>query len=120
MEMARPRMSQPATKRPWLLLLLFIIFAFLFSSLVFLYPPDMLFELGPLKISLLFPGLFLLFLTVYSLSAFIFQNAIQGLVISSTLLIYLLFSYFGLSQWIFGVLLLGIFGSIEFAIYKKK
>ena len=120
METSPQRTSQQITKRPWLLLLLFIIFAFLFCSLVFVYPPDRLFGVGLLKIPLLLPGLFLLFMTVYSLSAFLFQKALQGIIIASTLLCYLLLSYFGLSQWLFGALLLGILGSIEFAIYKKK
>lgn len=107
-------------KHPWPLLIFSVIFFGIVGYLVLNFPPDYIISLGSLKISLLIPFFVGLFLGVYTLAAYFTISFLQGVLLAGATIAYLLLRYFGITHILFGLLLLAIVVSLEFALYKKK
>lgn len=107
-------------KHPWPLLILSILFLGFLGYIVINWSPSYVFSVGTLKISLLIPFFILLFAGIYAFVAYLMISSLQGLIIAGTIIAYLLLRFFGITHPLFGILLLAMLISIEFAIYKKK
>lgn len=107
-------------KHPWPLLIFSLLFFGLIGYLVVNWSPHYVITLGSLKLSLLIPFFVLLFAGIYAFVAYFMISFLQGLIIAGTIIAYLLLRFFGITHPLFGILLLAMLISIEFAIYKKK
>lgn len=107
-------------KHPWPLLLFSIIFFGIIGYWIVNFSPNYLIPLGTVKFSILIPFFVLLFLGIYSFIAYLTISFLQGLILGGAFIVYLLLRYFGITHILFGLLLLAIVISLEFALYKKK
>lgn len=114
------RSENKQKKHPWPLLILSIIFLGLVGYAIFNFPPNYNFQINFIKIPIIIPFFIFIFLGVYSFVAYFTISFLQGLVFSVAVILYLVLRFFGLGHPLFGLLLLAMLISIEFAIYKKK
>ena len=116
MEMQHPKIK----KHPWPLLVVALLLIGLLTYLIIFFPPAYIISIATLKIPLVVAFLLVVFVTIYALMAYLTINSWQGLIFGVAGVVYLLLRYFGISHPLFGILLLAMLVSIEFAIYKKK
>jgi hypothetical protein len=90
------------------------------AYIVFGFPPTFVIPVGPVSFSLIIPFFVVLYAAVYCITAFAGASAVQGIIVASFTVGYMIMRLFGLTHVLFAILLLGVLGSIEFAIYKKK
>lgn len=114
------KQEEAAKKHPWPLLLLGIIFFIFLGYGITNWSPDFTIVIGSLKISILLLFFILLFAAMYTIIGYFTISSLQGFIFATAVIIYLLLRYFGITHPLFGLLLLAMLISIEFAIYKKK
>ncbi len=101
-------------------LLLAILLGILTVYLFLNFPPNYKFPISNFGIPVL--PIFLATLTafIFSLLTFIFIQKTQGIIISLLLLLYLILRLLGLTHWLFALLFLALFITVELFILKKK
>ncbi|KKQ34316.1 MAG: hypothetical protein US51_C0043G0004 [Microgenomates group bacterium GW2011_GWA2_37_6] len=121
MEKTRRKVRPIARKRHnFVYLLLAILFAILTGYIFLNFPPDYKFEIANIEIPIL--PIFLVSLTgfIFSACTFIFIQKLQGFIISSFILFYLVLRLIDLIHWIFAVMFLALFITVELFVLKKK
>lgn len=121
MEKTRRKIRPIARKRHnFIYLLLAILFAISTGYITVNFPPDHMFEIANIKLSI-FPFFFIsLSVFVFSLTIFLFKRKSQGTIIASFILAYLIIRLIGLTHWLFAVLIFSLFITLELFILKKK
>lgn len=101
-------------------LLLAILFGISTVYIFVTFPPEHSFALSNFGIPVL--PIFLLSLTVFIFSSltFIFIQKTQGIILSLLILFYLILRLIGLTHWIFLVMFIALFITIELFVLKKK
>ena len=121
MEKTRRRLRPIAKKRRnYLYLLLAILFAIITGYIFINFPPGYEFQIMNLGIPIL-PIFFTLFgLLIFSTTTFLFIQKNHGVVITIFVMSYILMRILGFTHWIFGVMFLALFITVELFILKKK
>ncbi len=125
MERSRRKLNPIARKRHnYVYFLLSILAAIVTGYIFFNFPPDYNIDLSQYNITFqipITPVFFLSFyLFVFSFITFILIKKIQGILFVVFILGYIGMRQIGLTHWIFLVLLLALFITIELFLFKKK
>lgn len=104
----------------YLYLLLAILFAILTACLFINYPPSYKFAISTFTIPILPLFLISSSLFVFSLTTFIFIQKTQGLILVFVLNLYIILRLVGLTHYIFAILVLALFITLELFVIKKK
>ncbi len=117
----QPKLKPIARKRHnYAYLLASVLFLILISYLFVNFSPFHKFVISNLKIPILPIFFTLLGLLFFSLSTFLFIQKQHGVVLTLTILGYLLMRLVGLTHWIFLGLMVGLIVVLELFIIKKK
>ncbi len=117
----RKKLKPIARKRHnYIYLLIAILLAIITSYLFVNFSPFHKFLISGITIPVLPIFFATLGLLIFSLSTFIFIGKQHGVVITLTILGYLLMRLIGLTHWIFLILVLGLLITVELFITKKK
>ena len=116
-----PKLRPIARKRHnYLFLLLAILSGILTIYLIVSSPPEESINLQYFTISII-PIFFIsLSIFIFSLGSFLFFRPIQGIIFVIFILSYIAMRLIGLTHWIFLLLVITLFITIEFMILKKK
>jgi len=107
-------------RRNFVYLLLAILFAIAVVYIFLNFPPDYKFKIGIFGIPIL-PFFFIsLAIFIFSTITFLLIKKAQGILLVFFFLSYILMRLAGLTHWIFGLLFLALFITIELFILKKK
>ena len=121
MEKSRRKVRPIARKRHnYIYLLLAILLAISTVYLFLNFPPDYSFEIANIGIPILPIFLASSIGSIFSACTFIFIQKAQGIILSLLVLVYLIFRLIGLTHWIFAILILALFITIELFVLKKK
>ncbi|HEX7542683.1 MAG TPA: hypothetical protein VF385_01205 [Patescibacteria group bacterium] len=107
-------------RRPFWLLVVFILSLAGLGYLVLTFSPTSQFSIFNFQFSILIPGLTLLFLLIFSLTTFILSNSRRGFLLGLLVISYLLLRLNGLTSPFFAILLVILFGGIELFFIKRK
>lgn len=88
--------------------------------LIFAFPPETIITFYNFKISALPISFLLSFVFMWTLFWFIFVNKIQGLILATFPLIYLILRLNNLTQTFFLVLLFVLFAGLELFFFRKR
>lgn len=117
----RPKIKPIARKRHnYAYLLASILLLILISYLFVNFSPFHKFQISNLLIPILPIFFTFLGLLIFSLSTFLFIQKQHGVVLTLTILGYLLMRLIGLTHWIFLALVVGLIVVLELFIIKKK
>jgi len=120
-EKTRRKVRPIARKRHnYLYLLLAILFAITTGYIFINFPPYHKFTIANFGIPILPIFFTSLGLLIFSLSTFLFIQKYHGVVITLLFSGYMLMRLIGLTHWLFFVLILGLFITIELFILKRK
>jgi hypothetical protein len=121
MDKMRKKITPIARKRHNYVYLLFsILFAIISAYLFVNYPPTYKFNLLNFWIPILPLFLFSISAFIFSLTTFIFIQKTQGLILVFVLNLYLILRLVGLTHFIFAILVLALFITLELFVIKKK
>jgi len=121
-KVSRRRQIKPIARKRhnFFFLLLGVLFAISTVYIFLTFPPDYNLQLSNVAIPI-FPVFIISFLLfLFSLITFIFIQKIHGILVSLFIFFYFLLRLFGLTHWIFAVLLFALFVTLEFFIRKQK
>jgi len=107
-------------KRPFWLVIVFILSLVGLGYFVLTFSPTSQFSILSFKFSVLIPGLTLLFIIIFSVFSFIFNNSRRGFLLGLLVISYLLLRLNGLTSPFFAILLVILFGGIELFFVKRK
>ncbi len=108
-------------KRQRLFFLLPTILSFIaVTYIVLTFPPGKQFHLLSVAISVLVLFFLLVFSFSFALISFILKKKLQGILVATFLVIYLLFLYFSFTKPLYQILLLLIFISVELFFWQRK
>jgi len=107
-------------RRPFWLLIVFILSLIALGYLVLNYSPVYQFSIYNFRFSILLSGLTLLFLLIFSFFTFILNNSRRGFLLGLLVIAYLSLRLNGLISPFFAILLLILFGGIELFFIKRK
>lgn len=118
----KPEKLKPIARKRhnFLYLLLAILFGIITLYLFYNFPPTYKFSISQLQIPII--PLFLISLTglIFSILTFIFIQKTQGIIISFFVILFLVLRLIGLSHWIFLILIIALFITVELFVLKKK
>lgn len=118
----KPEKLKPIARKRhnFIYLLLAILFGIITAYLLYTFPPTHKFSISKLQIPVI--PIFLISLTGFTFSTltFIFIQKTQGIIISFFVILYLILRLIGLTHWIFLVLFIALFVTIELFVLKKK
>lgn len=101
-------------------LLFFILFIIITSYIIYNFPPNHNFNIINLSIPVFPFFLIFLSLSIFSLFTFLFIRKLQGFLFSAFILFYIFLKLLGLTHFIFAILLIALFITIQIFIFKKK
>lgn len=101
-------------------LFLSCIFLASFILLIFYFSPTWYFPLLTIRITGIIFFFILLFLTLFSLVAFIFKSKIHGVLVGTFVIIYLIFRLNHLTSPFFVIMLLALFVTLELFASNKR
>ncbi|QQG40886.1 MAG: hypothetical protein HYV37_01005 [Candidatus Levyibacteriota bacterium] len=109
-------------KRPLFLLLISILSFAALSYIVFSYSPSSLINIQKPKIDIPSAATFfvLVFIFFSSFSGYLFHNVRRGILLGTSIVVYLLLRFFGLRNIFFLIILIAIFATIELTFSQKK
>ncbi|MBI4098125.1 MAG: hypothetical protein HY426_03720 [Candidatus Levybacteria bacterium] len=117
----RRKIRPIARKRYNFLYLLFAILFAISTGYIFVnFSPNHKFELSNFEIPILPIFLTSLSVFVFSFITFLLKRKLQGIIVFSFILFYLVIRLIGLTHWLFGVLIIALFITVELFILKKK
>ena len=126
MEKKRTRLRPISRKRHNYFYLLTAILTLILSGyILFNFSPQSAFEISELgnftiKIPLILISLFSFSIFIYSLTTFLFFRKTQGVIFIAFIDSYIIMRLAGLTHWIFLVLVIALFVTVELFILKKK
>jgi len=101
------------------LLFLSLVTILIASYILLTFPPSSSLHIFIFHISYILIFFILFFLFLYGLAAFFLRSAIQGILIASAVIAYFLFSLNNLTNPLFLILLIVLFGCLEVVFWKK-
>ncbi|MEK7551473.1 MAG: hypothetical protein AAB532_02645 [Patescibacteria group bacterium] len=107
-------------KKLFILPILSIISFICLIYLIFVFPPQTIIAFSNFKVSALPISFLLSFVFLWTLFWFIFANKIQGLLLATFPLIYLILRLNNLNQTFFLVLLFVLFAGLELFFFRKR
>lgn len=121
MEKTRRKIKPIARRRRnFLYFLLAILFAIITGYIFLSFAPDQKIQIQKMGIPILPFFLISFFILLYSILRFIFIYASHAFSFSIIFMAFLIFRIFGLTHWIFTLLFLSLFVSLEYLLAKKK
>ena len=125
MDKTRRKIKPIARKRHNYIYFLFAILTAIMTGYIFFnFPPGYKIDLSNFNISIQIPIIPIFFLAfsafIFSLATFLFFRKTQGIIIVIFILGHIAMRQLGLTHWIFLVLVLSLFVTIEFFFLKKK
>lgn len=110
-------------KRPLKYLFFSILSLASIASLVYLYPPDLKFEIGPpaggFKFQILYAFFLFVFIFLFSTGTYLFKSKKHGVLIGLFVPLYLIMRLNNLTHPFFFILLAGIFLTLELMVSRK-